>query len=1197
MRGLDAVRGHVTSPGREARPRVGNGLGLALVALAALAPTAHAEGLADGVAAPTRDAITIAADRVTFWDESPELRWIVLEGHAAVSQASTSWRSDRGVVRIETTASGHDRLFTLRSYHEGRVTRAADAGRVAPSPARRTTLATIGEIRLESPALVPLKAPHAGSPLLARAFPDAITPQPVAPEPAVVAAPAETPKSDPAVRQAQFTDEAFPDLPTEPGIDKDPAPTTVPGATEGGSAVPLLDAPGGALAPESEMVPVPASPLDVGPAPILPENRRTITIGPRDRGSNFTVEGLTAKDGTTTNIIRGGVTVIAEAPGKGIVEFSADNVVIWTHPSDGKMSGRTVGAGMMDQDPSEPFEMYGEGNIVFRQDKKQVAGNGDQVGYRGERLYYDFRTENLLAEDAELNVFAPGLIAPMRTKADTIRQFRPPLGREGNTLLFGPTQIRADRSFSTGSRFPTPGYRFQSRTIDLTQKVDVLTDPLTGRPASNPKDPNRDEEQVWRIDARQNLYFIGPVPVFFWPRFQADSDDLDPPLRNIQFHANNYFGQQLLTDWSMFKLLGVRKPTFIDNWNLDIDYLSYRGVGVGSEIGWFGRDVLSDVTDPYHRVKNGRNVNMPYYGYFDIWGIRDAHRDTLGPGPSILSQVPDGFGKKGFQRTDTPYDLKNPFQAFRGRVESRHMQSLLSADAPEDEDFRLQLEFGYSSDRNFLEQYYKRLFDSGLDQGTLAYLTYQKENRALTALGSANLQYWYTDTQFLPKLDYYRMGDNFLGLLNYYQNSGIDYANVHTDIAVNNPNTFTLLPFDPVSGTSGAFRTGRAWTSHELDLPIDLGVLRVVPYAQGQLVGWDNQYRDALPSLTAETRLPDTAYIRGAQGSQLGRAWGAVGARANVMAFKHYPSVESELLNVHGLSHKINFDVDYRTSYSNVGLNRLGIQDQLDDNTYEYVRRYFAMVNYVGGVLPAQYDPRFLTLRRTTSPITGSTDIQDTLQTANFGLRQRLQTKRGPEGRRRIIDWMVLDLNTTYFPNANRDNFGKPFGQNTYNYEWFLGDRTSLVSYGWFEFWDITGRPILASNPQRQNNPFGLDVITTGISITRPPRGNVFIGYSIINSGPIATSALNTSYSYWLSPKWYGTFQTSYDFGNKILLGSTFAVTKIGSDFLTSVGLTVDPQRQSYQFGFELSPRLSPSTRIGSAGGAYHVDSRFAPTQ
>ena len=50
-----------------------------------------------------------------------------------------------------------------------------------------------------------------------------------------------------------------------------------------------------------------------------------------------------------------------------------------------------------------------------------------------------------------------------------------------------------------------------------------------------------------------------------------------------------------------------------------------------------------------------------------------------------------------------------------------------------------------------------------------------------------------------------------------------------------------------------------------------------------------------------------------------------------------------------------------------------------------------------------------------------------------LGIHQRLQTKRGPEGKRRIVDCMTLDVNGTYFPDAKRDNFGTPWGQTMYN--------------------------------------------------------------------------------------------------------------------------------------------------------------------
>ena len=71
---------------------------------------------------------------------------------------------------------------------------------------------------------------------------------------------------------------------------------------------------------------------------------------------------------------------------------------------------------------------------------------------------------------------------------------------------------------------------------------------------------------------------------------------------------------------------------------------------------------------------------------------------------------------------------------------------------------------------------------------------------------------------------------------------------------------------------------------------------------------------------------------------------------------------------------------------------------------------------------------------------------------------------------------------------------------------------------------------------------------------------------------------------------------TSYDFGNGILLGSTVSVTKITKDYLTSVGISIDPQRMNYQFAFEISPRFSPNVRFGSTAGQ-RFDSRFAPSQ
>jgi hypothetical protein len=188
---------------------------------------------------------------------------------------------------------------------------------------------------------------------------------------------------------------------------------------------------------------------------------------------------------------------------------------------------------------------------------------------------------------------------------------------------------------------------------------------------------------------------------------------------------------------------------------------------------------------------------------------------------------------------------------------------------------------------------------------------------------------------------------------------------------------------------------------------------------------------------------------------------------------------------------------------------------------------------------------------------------------------------------------MTLDASSTYFPSATRDNFGTPWGQTMYNWQWYIGDRTSIVSTGWFEFFKLNGTPLTTSG----YNPNGLNVVTSGVSLQRPPRSNYYFGYYIVDSGPIKTSALNASISYWLSPKWYGTYSQSYDFGDGILLGATFAFTRIGADYLTTIGLSVDPQRSSYQFAFQVMPRLSGGLSAGSSAALSNFDTRFAPTQ
>ena len=112
-----------------------------------------------------------------------------------------------------------------------------------------------------------------------------------------------------------------------------------------------------------------------------------------------------------------------------------------------------------------------------------------------------------------------------------------------------------------------------------------------------------------------------------------------------------------------------------------------------------------------------------------------------------------------------------------------------------------------------------------------------------------------------------------------------------------------------------------------------------------------------------------------------------------------------------------------------------------------------------------------------------------------FGAKQRWQTKRGLPGQRRIIDWIVLDTNATWFPEKDRDNFGEALGLVDYDFRWHVGDRFTLVSNGIFDFF-----------------PDGQQIATIGGFLNRPPKGGLYVGFHSLE-GPINSQVVLASYS------------------------------------------------------------------------------------
>jgi hypothetical protein len=163
---------------------------------------------------------------------------------------------------------------------------------------------------------------------------------------------------------------------------------------------------------------------------------------------------------------------------------------------------------------------------------------------------------------------------------------------------------------------------------------------------------------------------------------------------------------------------------------------------------------------------------------------------------------------------------------------------------------------------------------------------------------------------------------------------------------------------------------------------------------------------------------------------------------------------------------------------------------------------------------------------------------------------------------------MTLDLETSFFPNYNRDNFGEPFGLYGARYNWYVGDRTTVTASTLFDTF---------TNPER--------LWSVGINSQRSTRGSVYLGIRNIEGGPLLHSEILTaSYSYVMSPKWISSVSTAYDLGEHQNRGQTVQVTRVGADFLVHFGTLVDPTKSNFGVAIAIEPRFAPFTGSGAGG-------------
>ncbi len=734
------------------------------------------------------------------------------------------------------------------------------------------------------------------------------------------------------------------------------------------------------------------------------------------------------------------------------------------------------------QRPDASFQLYLEGNIVIRQQSRFAQLGGREVSnvVKASRAYYDGRDNRALILDAELQTYVPELDAGVRVRAERLRQ---------NSLQ----SYHAQNAWFTTSQYGKPGYRIQASDIFVENRPEGWrpseVDPQTGQPIA------RDHYWVTTLNPQ---FFVGDVPLLTLPNSSAPIEESGIPITGVSFGQNRIFGTQLRTRWNALQLLGLQRPSDVDaNWELLLDYLSARGPAVGTEGRYGGVDASGN------RYQGG---GLGYY-------IHDSGNDNLGLDRRKL--VPDDSN--------------------RGIIQGQHRHVF------SEYGMTLDAELGYASDRNFREQYRENEFDTGKDLETLAYLRQQPtENSMWSLLVRPTVNPFENNTAWLPRGDLYFLGEPLAGgLFNWSSHTSAAYASVNQGDAPANPlDIYSPLPY--YTDANGLV----AMTRHEVEMPFNLGPLKVAPYALGEAAFWSD-------SFTSQS---------------IDRLYGKGGVRASLQFGRVFPQVQSELFNLDGLAHKVVLEGDYSYSGSTRKLSEIPQWNEFDDNAQERFRsRLF--LNTFGGVLPGEFDPRFYAVRTgagsyVTSPYHELVDDQQVLR---MGMHQRLQTKVGPPDRQRIKDWMTLDLGLSYFPNSDRDNFGSDFGLFSSRYAWHVGDRTSILAGSMYDFFHN-----------------GQQLWHVGVQSQRSLRGSAYLGLRQITAGPIDSRIATASYSYALSPKWVSTMSTAYDIGEHRNRGQSFTITRVGEWLLFHVGANYDASKNNPGVMFSVEPRLGGRNSVSS---------------
>ncbi len=466
------------------------------------------------------------------------------------------------------------------------------------------------------------------------------------------------------------------------------------------------------------------------------------------------------------------------------------------------------------------------------------------------------------------------------------------------------------------------------------------------------------------------------------------------------------------------------------------------------------------------------------YGLFRGYYIHDTGTDNLGP-----------------YRDGTP-ETEN-----RGRFTLRHRELLPKG-------WELTLEFSYLSDPNFLEEYFNAEFEQGKEQETLLYLKKQEDNWAFTALAQWRILDFLTQTEHLPDLGFNWIGEPIGEFASYYNDTRLGFVRYK-------PDNRRIYDY----GSDITFRTD---SRNEIDFPLKLGTVNLVPFAMGRGGYWDSSPEDGSTD----------------------RMFGNAGLRSGTQFWRVFEETKSKLLDVNGVRHIIRPEATAWASASNRTFSDLWPFDRGVESIDDFYGTSLAMRQQWqtkrGG--PGQW--------RSVDWITFDVELNLFGNVPRYGPFFNSFQTNGPTG----------EIGR-FYDSRPEDSIARNHVRTDFRYR--ISDTTAVLSEG---NWDI--------------NDGSMDLLNLSYAVERTPRFSYFVGYRRI--GDTNSNLVGGGTNYELNTKHRLALRTYYDLDRGEVEELDLAIIRRFPRWYAALTFGLDNIEEDVQVGVSVWPEGAPNAVVGS---------------